>query len=31
MYLIHIHVFIESSVQVSQLSTENDSNFMVLS
>lgn len=31
MCLIHIRVFIESSVQVSQLSTEMDSNFMVLS
>lgn len=31
MCLIHIHVFVESSVQVFQLCTEMDSNFMVLS
>lgn len=31
MCVIHIHVFVESSAQVSQFSTEMDSNFMVLS
>lgn len=29
MFLIHVHVFAESSVQVSQLFTEVDSNFVV--
>ena len=31
MFLIHAHFFVESSLQVSQLFTEMDSNFVVLS